>query len=42
MYDTVLPLWTCSHCGLELYTWKAAARAMRVGCPHCGPAATKG
>lgn len=28
------PLWSCG-CGLQLWTWQAAARAERNGCPIC-------
>jgi len=37
MKECVLCLWQCGWCGLRLWTWEAATRAERVGCPnpHC-------
>ncbi len=32
---SILPLFVCYRCGLELHTWSDAARAQRDGCPKC-------
>lgn len=35
MRDYILPLFVCDDCGRKLYTWEAAAKAEREGCPCC-------
>lgn len=35
MSDYILPLWDCPKCGLQSWTWEAAARTSRNGCPGC-------
>lgn len=33
--DSIVALFVCPLCGLRLYTWWAAAKAERDGCPEC-------